>query len=253
MSARVIRRLRAVAASRDAGMTLTEVLVGMTLSTILGALTTTLFVSMDTSSASTTDRTINSSSARNTVQAWTSYLRVADGPTTGSKISRIEWMASNIAGTTAANDILFYADLANRSMTSVGTTAAPTMVWLRRDSTGSLIEEFFPATASANASPTSCRSLGATVAASSTPLFSALDSSGNSMTGLDLGSAPAATAGCVNLPVTVPSRSRNPDTAAVNNLQNVYSVTIDFVLTDTRNSHPVEFTSQAVLPTMGGV
>lgn len=251
-----MRRFRAVAATREAGMTLAELLVGMVLSTVLGALTLGLVVSMDTSTAATTDRTINSASARNTIQAWTSYLRVADGPTAGVKASRIEWMGSNITGSTAANDMLFYADLGNRSMNSVDTTAAPTMVWLRRDYAGSLVEEFFPASAAAGAAYTSCRILGATVPSSSTPLFSALDSSGNSMGGLDLGTAPVATsanAGCATLPVTVPSKQSKPDASAYNNLQNVYSVTIDFVLVDTRKSHPLEFTSEAVLPTMGSV
>jgi hypothetical protein len=70
---------------------------------------------------------------------------------------------------------------------------------------------------------------------------------------LDLGTAPAPSKGCQKLPVTVPSQTRNPDTSAVTNLQNVFSVVVDFIIRDSRNSHPIEFRSQAVLPALGAV
>ena len=62
-----------------------------------------------------------------------------------------------------------------------------------------------------------------------------------------------APAGCRTLPVTVPSQSAHPDLNAQANLQNVTSVLIDFVVRDTHGDHPLEFTSQAVLPALGGV
>src|SRR5438445_245157 len=95
MSAGVIRRLRAVRLRSDAGMSLTELLVAMVLSTIIGAMTLGLFVKMTDTTTRSTDRTINSAAARNTIQAWTGYLRVADGPVAGSRLSRIEWLTAN--------------------------------------------------------------------------------------------------------------------------------------------------------------
>lgn len=244
MPTRLRRRLAAARERGDAGVTLTELLVAMGLSTLLGALTLSLFISIDSSTAAITDRTISASSARNALQAWTGYLRVADGPTAGSRVSRIEWLT--------ANDMLFYADLANRSMSDVGTTSAPTMVWLRRDTAGTLVEETFPASAAASSSPSVCRRLVSRTQAG-VPLFSPVDSNGNTMSGLDLGAAPTSAAGCVTLPTTVPSKSRAPDAAALANLQNVYSVQIDFIVRDTRGGHPLEFTSTAVLPALGSV
>jgi hypothetical protein len=73
------------------------------------------------------------------------------------------------------------------------------------------------------------------------------------MTGLNLGTAPAASSGCKALPVTVPSQTSRPDANAQANLQKVVSVQIDFVVRDTKGLHPIEFTSQAVLPALGGV
>lgn len=243
MSTGVTRRLRAAARTGDAGVTLTELIVAMTLSVILGAITLSLFVNIDTSSADTTDRTINTASARNALQAWTEYVGVADGPTIGSRVNRIEWLTSN--------DMLLYVDLFNRSMSDVGTTGAPTMVWLRRDVANQLVEEQFPSGAAQGTMPTTCRVL-LTGVTGSQPLFTPLASRGHSMDGLDLGAAPSAAAGCVPLPVTVPSQSSHPDAAAQANLQNVYSITIDFVVVDNKKSHPIEFTSQAVLPALGG-
>lgn len=239
----LMRRLREAAVASDAGVTLVELIVAMTLSTILGAMTLSLFINIDTSSANTTDRTMNTASARNALQAWTEYIGVADGPTVGSRVNRIEWLTSN--------DMMMHVDLFNRTMSSVGTTAAPTMVWLRRDVANQLVEEQFSNAAAQGANPTVCRVLLTNVTGTQ-PLFTPLASRGRSMTGLDLGTAPTAAKGCVPLPVTVPSQSNHPDAAAQANLQNVYSITIDFIAVDSRSSHPIEFTSQAVLPALGG-
>ena len=247
MSAGVIsRRLRAVRATPDAGITLIELLVAMVLSTIIGAMAIGIFISVNKSTANSEDRSFSTATARNTIQDWTAYLRVADGKTAGVKTNRIEWLT--------AKDMLFYADLYNRSVTNLATTGAPTMIWLRLDTRGTLIEEQFASTATAGTAPRVCRRMATNVSMvdSSTPIFTAYDKSGANMTGLALGSAPTAGAGCVALPVTVPSQSSRPDPSALANLQNVVSVGIDFYVRDTTNSHPLEFTSQAVLPPLGG-
>jgi hypothetical protein len=230
----------------DAGITLAELVVAMGLSTLVGALTLTLFVSVTKSSGATVDRTVNSAAARNLIQSWAGYLHVADGTTAGSRVNRIEWLTPT--------DMLFYADLNNRSMSSLATTGSPTMIWLRRDSAGALVEEQFAATAAAGATASVCRILvGATD--TSVRLFTAYDSRGAVMAApaLDMGTAPAPSKGCQKLPVTVPSQTKNPDTSAVTNLQNVFSVVVDFIIRDSRNSHPIEFRSQAVLPALGAV
>lgn len=240
----VRRQTKAARASGDAGVTLTELIVAMTLSVILGAMTLKLFVYVNDSTSNTTDRTVSSSSARNVIQAWTSYLRVADGPTAGSSLYRFEWITPS--------DIMFHADLFNRATSGAGvaSTAGSTMVWLRLATNGALIEEQFPSTAAMNDNPTVCRIL--VTKASAPTLFAPLDRGSNPMTGQTLGSAPSAGSGCQKLPVTVPSHTSKPDPAAVANLQNVSAIFIDFTVSDARNAHPLEFNSQATLPILGG-
>jgi hypothetical protein len=248
MSPRVtMARLRRLI-RRDDGVTLAELIVTMGLSTLIGAMTLGVFLGINSSTASTTDRAINTAAARSTIQAWTADLRVTDGTTPGVRTNRIEWLD--------VKDMLFYADLRNRSMDNVATTSAATMIWLRLDSTGTLVEERFASNAAAGANPTICRLLEHNVTA--TALFTGVNSSGPvpSDPPGTLGTAPAASAGCRPLPVTVPSRVSHPSAtqqAAQANLQNLLSVQIDFVVRDTKNAHPIEFTSQAVLPSLGGV
>jgi hypothetical protein len=243
MSARLtLRRLRA-ALARDGGVTLTELVVAMTLATLVSALTLRIFVSIDDTSGATVDRTISSSSARNTIEAWTGYLRVADGTPAGTRTNRIEWLTNN--------DMLFYADLYNRSLDSVATTGAPTMIWLRLDGAKNLVEEQFSGTAAAGSAPQVCRVLVQNVTTPALPLFSAIDDAGAAIP--PQGTAPVAAPGCQPLPVTVPSQTRHPDPIVQGNLSKVSCVSIDFVVRDTRDGHPIEFTSQAVLPAQGGV
>ena len=258
MSPGLIERWRALRARADAGVTLMELLVSMALTTILGTLTLMLFLNVNTSTAATTDRTITTASARAALEAWTADLQVADGTTAGSKTNRFEWLTGN--------DILFYADINNRSMSGLGTTSGPVMMWLRLDASKQLVEEQFASTAAKGATPTVCRVLATNVsqAVSTTgaaePVFTPLDTDGNVVTGVDstgnaangLGVAPTPTTGCQKLPVTVPSQG-TPDGAVQSNLANVRSVTIDFQVRDTRGGHPIEFTSQAVLPNLGSV
>jgi Tfp pilus assembly protein PilW len=247
MSAGVIgRRMRTVRSDGDAGITLMELLVAMVLNVIVGSLAVAIFINVNDSTDNSVDRSVNAAGARNAARDWTAYLRIADGRTAGVKANRIEWLTDN--------DMLFYADLYNRTVTNLTVTGAPTMVWLRRDSTGTLIEEQFASTATAGTRPTVCRRLvdGVTAGTASAPIFSAIDKTGAFMTGLDLGTAPTASAGCVALPVAVPSQN-HPDAEAQANLQNVEIVQLDFVLTDSKGKHPIEFTSQAVLPALGGL
>ena len=248
MSARLIRaRMQAIRErGADAGITLMELLVAMVLNSIIGALTLILFVAVDDSSGASTDRAVNTASARNAIQSWTAYLRVADGTTPGVITNRFEWLTSN--------DILFYADLFNRTATDAGVPAVqpPTMMWLRRDSKGALVEEQFPYNAIAGQAPSQCRTLVPSVSTTAGALFTPFDSSGTPLTTGSLGTAPASSAGCRALPVTVPSQTKHPDGTVVTNLQNVAAVSIDFVVRDTKNKHPLEFSSQAVLPAVWG-
>ena len=255
MLTRARRRVRAVRARCDAGVSLAELITAITLATILGAVTVQLFVSVNDSTAASTDRSVNTAGARNTMQSWSAYLHVADGAVTGSASSRFEWLT--------ADNMMFYASLANRSG-GLNATGAPTMMWLRRDSTGRLIEEQFPSGAAAGATWAVCRVLTLSTQlttftnSSTSGLFTASDTNGNPLTatsthaGVDLGSAPAASAGCQALPVTVPSQSGTPDPVAVANLTIVASVGIAFRMSDTKALHTLEFTSVATMPTLGG-
>jgi hypothetical protein len=252
MPTRMSRRLRANARGRDDGVTLTELLVSMGLSTLLGAVTLTLFLNINASSSGTTDRTISSSTARNTIQAWTGYLRVADGTPPGTRTNRLGWLAPN--------DMLLFSDLGNRSMISITTTSAPIMIWLRLDTAGQLVEEQFTttptsggaiATVAAGTKAKVCRVLASHVTVRSA-LFTPSDSLGSAMTSLRLGTAPTAQPGCQPLPVAVPTAG-NADSVVKTNLQNVNSVVIDFIIRDTAGKHPLEFTSNAVLPALGAV
>jgi prepilin-type N-terminal cleavage/methylation domain-containing protein len=228
----------------DAGFSLAELLVAMVIMSIFGALTAKLFVSVDNSSAMSTDRSINSASAGAVMQAWTEYLRVADGLTAGSTTNRIEWVT--------ANEMVFYADLFNRTTTGSGLSAtnAPTMIWLRLDGKGVLMEEQFSSTAAQGASPARCRRLLSSVTA--TRLFTPYDASGNDLSTQNLGTASGAGNGCQNLPVTVPSQQKKPDATAAANLPNVSRISIDFVVPDSRKRHAIEFNSVVTLPTLGG-
>jgi prepilin-type N-terminal cleavage/methylation domain-containing protein len=236
----------------DAGFSLAELLVAMVIMSILGALTAKLFVSVDNSSAMSTDRSINSASAGAVMQAWTEYLRVADGLTPGSTTNRIEWLTAPDQNGLGANEMVFYADLFNRTTTGSGLSAtnAPTMIWLRLDGKGVLIEEQFSSTAVQGASPTRCRRLLSGV--TTTRLFTPYDASGHDLSTQNLGTASGAGNGCQNLPVTVPSQQRHPDATAAANLPNVSRISIDFVVPDSRKKHAIEFNSVVTLPTLGG-
>jgi Tfp pilus assembly protein PilW len=237
-------RLRRTAEG-DHGISLMEMVVAMALATILGAATLYLFVSVDSSTAATNDRTINTANARNTLEAWTSYLQVSDGTVPGNAANRFEWLTPS--------DMLFYADINNRNNAS-GPASAPTLMWLRRDSAGHLIEEQFASSAVAGSSAQICRRLGESVTAgtASTPaLFTPTSSTGASLGSNDLGTAPSAGSGCQPLPTTPPSALGTSDPVAVANLRTVSSVEIAFTVTDTSRKHSIEFDSVVTLPSLG--
>lgn len=227
-------RLRRLRARADAGVTLVEVMVSMALSTLIGAMTLTLFVQVNDSTQTSVDRAINTAQARQILQSWTSYLHVADGPSYGNASHRFEWITST--------DMLFYADLANRSA-DADSVSAPTVVWLRLTNQRLIEEQFTYGTTT----PKVCRVLADNVTAA--PLFTAYDTTYASMTGQNLGQ-PIATggAGCTNLPSSV----TQTDFTAVAALQDVARVEIDFTITDTRNKHSVPFFSSADVPTLSG-
>lgn len=236
-------RLRRVRASADAGISLPELLMTMVLTSILGAITLMLFLAVDKSTSTTSDRSINAAKARNVLQSWSSYLQVSDGPTQGSALNRFEWFTPT--------SVLFYADLYNRSQAASSAPTAPTLVWLRLDTGKQLVEEqFTPIPTTFPAAWKSCRILGGGVSA--TKLFTAYGSTSNDLSSLSMGSASSVTAGCQKLPSALPSQAQHPDQIASANLQKIFSVGIDFTVSDTKNSHPAQFNEVAVVPYLAG-
>lgn len=225
----VARRLGRTAAANDAGVTLTELIVAMTLSVILGAITLTLLITVNNSASATTDRTIGSAQAATTLQAWTSYLRVSDGTTAGSPGHRFEWITPT--------DILLHADLGNR--TGSAAAVAPTLIWLRLDTTKQLVEEQFSSYASFPASYSVCRILATNVSSLTVTGYT-------SGTGSDFGSNVGGSGGgCIPLAGIGTS-------GANTTLTNVTSVGLDFTITASDGTRPQEYTSLATVPVLTG-
>jgi Tfp pilus assembly protein PilV len=246
------RRARDLRLRGEAGVSLIELLMAMVLTTILGAITLTLFVQVDKATTTNTDRAVNTGQARTVLESWSSYLQVSDGPTAGNAVNRFEWFTST--------DVAFYANLYNRSQTAVSTTGAPTLIWLRLDSTGRLVEEqFSPIPTSYPAAWSRCRIV---VTRASVPdsglyagqIFTPQDSRGTliSTANSRLGAAPPPTSGCQKLPSKLPSQNSRPDQTIIANLLAVSSVAIDFIVTDTKQIHPLEFNVVTTLPVLAG-
>jgi type II secretory pathway pseudopilin PulG len=225
----------------DRGTTLIELVVGMTLATILGAATLLFFTQANSTASSTTERSISTAQARSLLQSWSTYLHVADDPTSsGQAINRFEWFT--------ATDIAFHSDIDNREG-SIGTIGAPWLIWLRADGAGQLVEETFTSTPTHYpAAPNHCRILTGPVTA--TTLFTAYNASGTSLAGQDLGAGPGVSAGCRSLPSIVPSQQSHPDSIAVANLQNISSVAIAFSATDTHGEHRVGYQTVVAVPVL---
>lgn len=231
---------------RDDGVTLIELVVAMALSTALGAMTLFLFVSVSNSSDATNDRTINTANARNTLEAWTSYLQVSDGTSAGNGTNRFEWLTDR--------DMLFYADLNNRDPNHSTAATAATMMWLRLDTAGNLVEEQFRASAVVGTAASTCRVIAVSASegiAATSQLFTAKTAAGAAFNSGTLGSAPVSGIGCQPLPQTPPSASGQLGSATEENLQTVRTVEIAFTIVDTKGAHPLEFDSVVTLPVLG--
>lgn len=226
----------------DSGFTLIEVLVTMVIAGIVGALTMRLVVMVSASAGATSDRAVNSGRATSLMQAWSGYLSVIDDPSaSGLVTNRFEWLTPT--------SVLFYADLYNRSG-AVSTTGAPTMIWLRLDATGQLVEEQFPAQpTSYPAAWTTCRPLLTNVTQGS--VFTAYNALGNALTALNLGTAATVGNGCQQLPSAPPSQNSKSNATVVANLQTVASVGIAFTVLDHGGGHPLNFSTTVALPRLG--
>lgn len=253
------RRLRA-----DDGITLVELLVAMTVTTILGALTIIFFVSAEHSGNKSILTNQSTADARNTLDSWTSLLRVAGWLDPTAKTDRFEEITPT--------KIVFYANLNNRS-TADQTVGAPTKVALMLRTTnaatgeGQLIQVIFK---SDNTTPESVRELAFDVTPTGGPghaIFQpytetggAIDvttpgclSGGTPQPGLCLQTLPA-NAGMVDPQVgagalTVSSGAlRGYPDALVDvdtTLADIGGITIDFTATDSMQSDPLEFRSSA--------
>jgi prepilin-type N-terminal cleavage/methylation domain-containing protein len=224
----------------DAGVTLTEVLVAMVLTSIVGAMTVLMFTSTSSAVSDTTDSLTGSGDARVTLQTWQTLLQAADTPQRDDVCNsgeggehRFEWITTR--------EILFYANLGNRSTDSSGTCTPQTMVWLAlRD--GALLEARYTiAAGDTTYHRTVCRTLSmkpqATVTAGSlfTPNPGQVSPTLNFGSTFAAGTAFAAATGCASTPASVAwTAVSNPTTDA---LAKVTAVGIDFSIIDSRSKH----------------
>ena len=233
MLSRAAARRHPATADNDAGATLTELIVAMTLSVILGAVTLTMFVTVNGSAASSTDRTIGSSQARDALQSWSGYLAVSDGPVSGSTSHRFEWIS--------AHDMLFYADLNNRAGSAA--RSAPSIIWLRLDGNQQLVEEQFASYSTFPASYSSCRILATGVTSTTfTPYTTATVSGSFGIPTFTAGN------GCQPLPVSV----TQTDGIAVSNLQQVNSIQIDLSVQSGSDLRVLAYSTLASVPPLSG-
>ena len=253
------RRLRA-----DDGITLVELLVSMTVTTILGALTIIFFISAEHSGYKSVLTNQATADARNTLDSWTSLLRVAGWLDPTAKTDRFEEITPT--------KIVFYANLDNRN-TADQTVGAPTKVALMLRTTdaatgeGQLIQVIFKPD---NTTPDSVRQVAFEVTPTGGPghaIFQpytaaggAIDvttpgclSGGTPQPGLCLQTLPA-NAGMVDpqigpgsLAVSSGPLRGYPDAAVDvdSTLAGIGGITIDFTATDPMQSDPLEFTSSA--------
>lgn len=231
MLTKLVDRVRAARATGQAGLSLTELIVAMGLTVVLGAVTLTLFITVNNSASATTDRTVGAGQARTVLQAWTSYLQVADGTITGSSNHRFEWITPT--------DMLFHADLGNRS--GSGPASTPPLMWLRLDTKGQLVEERFANASSFPATASTCRILS--LNATSLTLTGYTTGTG---AGTNFGTASGGSgAGCIAL--------AGVGTAGTNTtLTAVTSVSITFTITATDGTRPQQYTSLAIIPGLAG-
>lgn len=219
-----IRRRAAVVTYGDEGISLSELVVVMALFTVVGAMATMFLTSSNKANNATLQRGFNSATARQTLDAWTNLLRVADSPIDAT---------SNRGRFTkiTPTEIQFYASIDNRDATG---RATPTKVDLAL--VGSeLVETRYDGTTGALIST---RHLGSGAAASNAWLFTPYSGS----TAL-----PLTTADCVSgsTPVTgYCGAFANDGSGTVDGevqLETVNRVDIAFTVTDSASLAPTAF------------
>jgi Tfp pilus assembly protein PilW len=105
--------------SRDAGVTLIELVIAMSMTTLIGAMALTWFLGSRTANTTTVDANVTTASARNVLESWSWYLRLAHAADD----------ASSAVTALDATSIQFTADLgALPSCTSTCTTEPTTAV-----------------------------------------------------------------------------------------------------------------------------
>ena len=183
MLTRLRRRAWLIQHRTDAGVTLIELVVAMSLTSVIGALALSAFLVMGNASGATVDRNLGTAYARNVAEQWTALLQLADSPTRPGQTS------DRITSITPT-EIVFYADLDNRSGNSV--RGCPTMLDLSLTA-GRLVQKRTPFTDAA------CTQLGttsttyllgdaSTTVGTPSRLFTAYDSSGQRVTTAPYGS-----------------------------------------------------------------
>jgi Tfp pilus assembly protein PilW len=131
------RRLQALrAAPRDAGVTLTELMVGMGLMTIIGIMGVNFVVSASSQTSRTLDASFATANGRTAMSTIVSELRLADTPTAqaGYPTGRFQTMAPG--------SIVFYANLATTARTGSATRNPPAMVSISATG-GKLVQKLY--------------------------------------------------------------------------------------------------------------
>lgn len=245
----------------DRGATLVELMVAMGLSTILGTITLLVFTTANSSVNATSDGLVDSAGARNVLQSWQSLIQTADAAPatnssgqstgdcpTGTTAHRFEWLTPT--------ETLFYADIANRSGTSIS-CGAPTLIWLGIRS-GVLYEAHYSTNSSANYTLSLCRTLTDASSGKVTAGSLFTPNPGQVLFSVDFGAAFAAASAfapvtsCRNMPTTVAiSALKNTDATANNSLSQMTSVGIDFTMGDSTGTHSQTYDSTVAV--LGGI
>jgi type II secretory pathway pseudopilin PulG len=104
---------------RDAGMTLTELLVGMGLMTIIGGMCVSFFAAMLTQTSRTTDASFTTANARTAMRTITTALQLADTPTSQPGYSTDRFV------TITATSVTFYSNVTDNRPAPASGSAPP--------------------------------------------------------------------------------------------------------------------------------
>ena len=128
----------------DAGMSIIELVVAMVVSLIVGVMALNFFVGTLNESAKTTTSTLVTAGARNVLDSVAQLIQVADSPLQeGASSNRFEQIGPD--------DLIFYANVANRGgATSTSAPTAPLKIWISL-SGGQLVERRYTADAGSSA------------------------------------------------------------------------------------------------------